>query len=624
MILAAILLLLAAPLVMLILRLVQRIMQSNQRGALELQASLIGRVPLVGRMIFSRSAFAYYWLVALAGTLAAWVLVLLSRPRLMYTVTLVNWRPVTYFPDSPKILVDPVSWSFALALATLVLAVVLTVPMRQQGVNDGTVSPPLAGVRIDHRWPAWASSLALAGFGLLAVLAGNPLTLMLAWAAIDILEIFILLVQVPESKVHVQALAALTARVAGLGLLLWAGVSAGSGGDHLSFTTVPPRLGLFLLLAAGLRLGVLPLHLPFLQEPPLRRGLGTSLRLVPAAASLVLLTRTANAGVPASWAPYLLVLVGLSALYGAVLWFFAPDELSGRPFWILGMTAFAVASAVCGVPEASLAWGLACIFSGGLLFLFSVRNRNLLPLPLFGLLGFLGLPFTPAWGGMQLYASRSFYILPVFVLAHVLLVSGYIRHAMRPGSLTERSQRWVWVLYPLGLALFPIVQFGWLFQAMRWSGDLSGRPPSVGLPYSPISLLDYSHLPLLTWLGGVVTLGLAVLLLWIGYRLRADARQGRAYRRTPQERAYRSTDDRSPSERHSPSERYPHQPGRLLSFGQRLFSLGWFYNLLGITLRLSVRFVGVVTGVLEGEGGILWVLAFLALMVALLLRGGQL
>ena len=664
MILAAILLLLAAPLVMLILSLVQRILPSNQRSALELQASLIGRVPLVGRMILSRSAFAYYWLVALAGTLAAWVLVLLSRPRLTYTISLVNWRPVTYFPDSPKILVDPVSWSFALALATLVLAVVLTVPMRQQGVNDGTVSPPLAGVRIDHRWSAWASSLALAGFGLLAVLAGNPLTLMLAWAAIDILEIFILLGQVPESKVHVQAMVAISARVAGLGLLLWAGVSAGSAGDHLSLTTVPPRLSLFLLLAAGLRLGVLPLHLPFLHEPPLRRGLGTSLRLVPAAASLVLLARTANAGVSASWAPYLLVLVGLSALYGAVLWFFAPDELNGRPFWILGMTAFAVASAVCGLPEASLAWGLACIFSGGLLFLFSVRNGNLLPLPLFGLLGFLGLPFTPAWGGMQLYASRSFiYILPVFVLAHVLLVSGYIRHAIRAGSLRtparggltvrtpethgltvrtpethgltvpERPQRWVWVLYPLGLALFPIVQFGWLFQAMRWSGDLSGHPPSGvlyrRLPYSPISLLDYSHMPLLTWLGGVVTLGLAVLLLWIGYRLRADA-----HRAVFGTAAYRSTDDRSPSEWYSPLDRYPHQPGRrtptkggltvLLSFGQRLFSLGWLYNLLGLTLRLSVRFVGVVTGVLEGEGGILWVLAFLALMVALLLRGGQL
>jgi hypothetical protein len=408
---------------------------------------------------------------------------------------------------------------------------------------------------------------------------------MLAWAALDILEIFILLVQVRESKVHVQSLASFAARVGGLGLLLWADISAGPSGNLLSFssetsaTALPTRLSLFLLIAAGLRLGVLPLHLPYLQEPPLRRGLGTSLRLVPAAASLVLLTRTAYAGVPASWAPYLLALVGLSALYGAIQWVSAPDELNGRPYWVLGMTSFAVASAVCGVPAACLAWGLACIFSGGLLFLFSARHRNLLPLPLFGLFGFLGLPFTPAWGGMQLYASRSLvYFLPVFVLAHALLVFGYILHSLRVEPMPERSQRWVWVLYPIGLVLFPLVQFAWLWQIMHWSGDLRLHGLS----------LDYTRLPLLTWLGGVMALGLAVLLWWMRYRIRL------------------------------------HLPRRLVSFGQKLFSLRWFYNLLAIFLRLGVRLVKLLTGVLEGEGGILWVLVLLALLVVLLLRGGQL
>ena len=237
---------------------------------------------LVQRYKIIRSAYAYSWLIALVGSLAAWLLVLLARPRPAYVVSLVNWRPVTYFPDSPIILVDSISWPFALALATLVLAVIITVPIRQQGIN----------------WHAWASSLALVGFGLLAVLAGNPLTLMLAWAALDILEIFILLVQVRESKVLVQTLTAFTPGIGGLGLLLWADVAARAAGNPLTFigdsaSVVPMNLSLFLLIALGLRLGVLPLHLPYFREPPMRRGLGTSLRLVPAAASLVLLARTA-------------------------------------------------------------------------------------------------------------------------------------------------------------------------------------------------------------------------------------------------------------------------------------------------------------------------------------------
>jgi hypothetical protein len=596
-ILAAVLILLTASLVMLILRLVLGIPSPEPPTPLETRSEdlkppflappFLAPSPLKRRIAVGRSSsVAYYWLAALIGTLTAWSFVLLSGPHPSYTLSLGIWRPATYFPDSPKILVDPISWSFALAIVTLALVVILTAPMRLSGNN----------------WHAWASSLALAGFGLLAVLAGNPLTLMLAWAAIDILEIAILLVQVRDSKIYVQALTAFAARVGGLGLLLWADVSAKTIGNLWSFTpgasasTVQTRLSLVLLIAAGLRLGVLPLHMPFLQELPLRRGLGTSLRLVPVAASLVLLVRTANAGVPASWVPYLLALVGLSALYGAILWAFAPDELSGRPFWILGMTAFAVASAVCGLPGATLAWGMACVFSGGLLFLFSTRHRNLLPLLLFGLLGFLGLPFTPAWSGMQLYASlfdsarSKLFWLPLFLLAHALLVSGYILHSMRSEPTLKQSQRWMWVLYPLGLGMFPVVQFAWFWQVMHWSGTFQ----SLNINANIAAGWSVSALPLLTWIGGIITLGLAMLFLWIS------------------------------RQRHLKNDLYPHPRHWLLSIGQQIFSLSWFYNFLGFILRLIIRFVRLLTGVLEGDGGILWVLVLLALLVALLLGGGQL
>ncbi len=68
---------------------------------------------LVQRYKVIRSVYAYSWLVALAGSLAAWLLVLMARPHQVSFITLVNWRPITYFLESPKILVDPISWSFA-------------------------------------------------------------------------------------------------------------------------------------------------------------------------------------------------------------------------------------------------------------------------------------------------------------------------------------------------------------------------------------------------------------------------------------------------------------------------------------------------------------------------------
>jgi hypothetical protein len=47
----------------------------------------------------------------------------------------------------------------------------------------------------------------------------------------------------------------------------------------------------YLLLAAGLRLGVLPLHLPYASEAAIRRGFGSALRLISAGSSLILLAR---------------------------------------------------------------------------------------------------------------------------------------------------------------------------------------------------------------------------------------------------------------------------------------------------------------------------------------------
>jgi hypothetical protein len=227
--------------------------------------------------------------------------------------------------------------------------------------------------------------------------------------------------------------------------------------------------------------------------------------------------------------------------------------------------------------------------------LLSARHRNLLPLPLFGLLGFIWLPFTPAWGGMQLYTSLpSIFLIPVFVLAHALLVSGYIRHAVRPETMPESSQRWLWVLYPLGLVLLPVLQMvlfigTMIFPGLAW--QVFRRSSDNGLLTTPG---DYATLPLLTWTGGAISLGLAALFLWIMYRRSLKV-------------AFSA-----------------HLPHRLVQISQKLFSLRWFYDLLGISLRILVRFVIQLTAILEGEGGILWVLVLLALLVALLLRGGQL
>jgi formate hydrogenlyase subunit 3/multisubunit Na+/H+ antiporter MnhD subunit len=81
---------------------------------------------------------------------------------------LVEWKPVTLFPASPSLLVDHASWPFLFALVSLTLAIILTAAASLQS----------------NYWMTWSNTLLLAGLGILAVISGNLLTLLLAWAVI--------------------------------------------------------------------------------------------------------------------------------------------------------------------------------------------------------------------------------------------------------------------------------------------------------------------------------------------------------------------------------------------------------------------------------------------------------
>jgi hypothetical protein len=475
--------------------------------------------------------------------------VLFLHSQIPQSLPLVPWLPGEFFPASPTLLVDPISWSYAMSLVSLALAVILTDVARAT----------------DADWVAWAGSLLITALGLFAVLSGNLLTLLLGWMAIDLVELAILLLEVVQSPTRERIVMAFSMRVAGSILVIAASLVAISTGSPLTFATISPQISVYLLLAAGLRLGVLPLHTPFLVGLPSRRGLGTLLRLVPAASSLVLLARTASAGAPARSEPLLLGITGLAALYGAIYWAGARDELDGRQFWILGMAALSMTAAVRAQMEASLALGVALLLSGGLLFLFSARHRYLLPIAALGLLSFSGLPFTPAWQGVRLYANPFRAWDVIFLIAQALFLAGYAYHAFRPGPQLTRAERWIWLIYPWGLILLPLTSFLIAWWGMPAS---SQSPPLVG-----------------SW-PSLAAAGLAIILLVLG-------------------------------------ERIPPLPPRLVSSLRAVFSLSWLYQLLWGVYRFVGRFVALINQILEGEGGILWTILLLTLMLSLLSQLGQ-
>lgn len=492
---------------------------------------------------FVRPSFKYPWMLAVGGATLALIGIFFWHIRLPQSISLAPWKPVTLFIFSPTWLADGISWPYALSLAALAAAVIWTSVVRAE--NDPA---------------AWAGTLLLTALGILAVAAENPLTLILVWSAIDLAELITMLRSTEGEEQNQGVIIAFAARLAGTGLVLWANLVSTAGGIQMNFRATPASTAIYLLIAAGLRLGVLPLHLPYLKENVLRRGFGTSLRLISAAASLSLLARIPANALKPSLLPILLILAGVTALYAGWMWLRSSDEILGRPFWVLGMASLSVAASLRGNPTGSIGWGVMLILGGGLLFLFSARQRSTIWLPLLGLWGLSALPFSPSASVWQTGNQNSWLFVIPFLPAQALLMAGFIRHTLHPGETSLESQaRWTKVLYPIGLFLLASISI--LLGLWGWEGARS-----LGLWWAAI-------------IANLLTAGFTGLALTILVQL---------------------------------------VPASSSNQWTRIFRLERLYHMLKGIYGFFRRIADIITSSLEGEGGLLWSLLLLALILSVL------
>jgi hypothetical protein len=493
-----------------------------------------------------RPNYAYHWLWAASGSLFAWVSVWILRTQLPTSIRLALWSSDGLLPFPPRLTIDAVSWPFTLALTTICLATIFTDVSRA----------------IESNWMVWAGDLGITTLGILAVMAGNPLTLVMTWTLIDFVEMTILLRRVDDQPTRRRVIAFFSTSMLGIMMVLWAIIISRSAGTTLTFNQIPPEAAVFLIIAVGLRMGILPLQIVFLRDVLQQRGHGTLLRLVPPATSLVLLVRVAYTDVNATWEWILLVFAVLAAGYGSVAWARAGDEIQGRIFWVIGLSGLAFAATLRSRPEATLAWSMALLYPGAVLFLASIHERSLWPIGLLSLYSLTTLPLSPTLPGAGLHAP--FHPLSIlWLLAQALLIVGYFRHLRRETESLVGVERWVRLIYPLGLALLPVTHFisgNWLMP------DLGVSNPS------PI------------WPGLVLLAILAAggVLVWHGIQL----------------------------------------PERRIQQIDQIFSLQWFYTVFTWTYNTVGQVLSFVSSLLEGEGGVLWALVLVALLVSLVAQLG--
>ena len=493
-------------------------------------------------------AFRYSWPIAVGGALLGWISVFVWQSQMPIILQFSIWRPTTLFPQSPNFIADGISWAFATSLATLCFSIVIT-----------------AAVRGDFPYPlSWAGTLILTSFGILAVVADNPLTLVLIWAAIDLVELITRMRFVEEPKLSERIVIAFASRTIGILILLWADMVSVANGQVLDFLVAPPQAGLYLVIAAGIRIGVLPLYLPYPGEASLRRGFGTGLRMVSAASSLILLTRIPASSLTSPFTPYLWILVSITAVYGGWMWLRAPDEVNGRPYWLIGMGSLAIAAALQANPIGAAAWGCALILSGSALFLSSEQNKLLTRVLLIGALGISSLPFSLTASGLNSGGLNFWIVWPFLLVAHAMLIAGYIRHSQRTIARVSYEGQPIWArnVYPIGVFLLLLMVI--LLGLFGWAGALQFGNWIMGL------------------IASILTLGL----LWLTPRLHI-LNPVRAHWVRPANASW----------------------------------VDWGYQSVWSIYRHLGRLSNAFTNMLEGESGIMWTLLFLALFISLFTQG---
>jgi hypothetical protein len=421
--------------------------------------------------------------------------------------------------------------------------------------------------------------MAITAIGLMALLAGNPLTMVLAWALVDGVEFVYLLSVQQDNRHNNQIILLYASRLLSLIMFTWATMVGWLDIGQFDIDNIPARSGVYFLIAVALRLGIIPLNFSFFNEPNLRRGPRTLLQLAPIASSLGLLARMPVdvISIRPYWLLPLQILIGFTALFSAFMWLMKDQELEARNSWHISLASLALICAINGQAPTSRAWGIALLLSGSLLFLFDPPIKRLRFLLIPGLIGLLALPFTPANSGWQGLIGGEFnYLSLVTVIAHALLVSGYIKFMMSGQGSATGLESWSKVSFPIGLIF--IIQTQIVIGIIGWPDVFNA---------------DY-------WWIGLISLGITAIIVILAWRLR------------------KASVNLSIRSRFFANRNIQ----KILNAINSVTNLEWLSWTINRLYHFASSVILSSATIIEGEGGILWAFVFLILLLSFIKIGG--
>jgi hypothetical protein len=343
-----------------------------------------------------------------------------------------------------------------------------------------------------------AVMLSYPAIAMIAMLAGNLLTVAMSWALVDILTLIFLLRMQNDRKSTLRLFIRIAVDGGGILLVLMASLLNGAEGETSSLSTpmTSSTAAIFLVIAVLLRLGLLLPRITLQPMMSLQIQLGTLLRLLPPVAALSVLARMLNIGVPMETLSWLRIAGGLGVIIGGLRWAFHSDRETARPFLLLGISGLGVLAAglnheIGGAPITAA--GCVLLLSGAVFYLaeiFAPPHRVWVGL---AALFLAGMPGTPTGVISAALATGAFNMTSVAVtflgvIGLVLLTTGGMRHIFLTSTTWPTGESLVRIVYGLGLLLPILVGFG---LGIRMPGSVSLEASIVFVITIVLSLISF-------------------------------------------------------------------------------------------------------------------------------------
>ena len=499
------------------------------------------------------------WLFSALFSFLNWGLILGYKWLIPLNFSTLKWFPFAgFFDESIVLRLDQYSWVFAFALASIQLAIILT---------DSTRLEELPTVNI------WSGIFIINALGYISILANSFLTIFLIWTLIDIVELLIVLLTVRNDEMVNVGVISFAVKIVGIILLMIAVFISISQKQPISLTLLSREASMIMLAAIGLRLGVIPFNLPYLKEIPLRIGLGNTIRMVGVASGLIILIRFTQGTNLQDISPMILFVLSLVGFVASLMWLVAKNELVGRPYWIIVLTSYSIISAIKGNNIASIVWSIDLLLIGSVFFLFSVKDKRLIFLPLLATIGISGLPFTQsAYGWITLASADTIIGIILNIFSSIFLILGSVRYLNRFNNELRLKERWIWIIYPLGL-FFPIITHWLIFILSPFDWIQAG--------------IYWASLPVLFF----------TILVFVLVR-----RIGRVAEYT---------------------EWLISLLNRMGDLIISILSLSWLYKFVWYLIRILQAIVNLFSNLLESQSGIIWVLILIAVFITVVFPGNK-